>query len=264
MAFRSWDNKHIARFNSSVSSEFLNFYETKVDEILKEDASRPSHRTFAASSFRCNRKSWFRLRGVTPDVPEKLDATLKFTADVGTACHRIIQTNLRRILKTDFIDVSGYLESLRASGTISGYDWKSDDSGCETQVEISDPPIRFACDGIVRWNDDLYLLEIKTAEFDSWNSLTDPKEEHIDQVKCYATLLHLNGVLFLYQDRQYGGLKCYEIKVTESEKQDILDRFRYVMDMVNKNLAPDALPKGDNWCTPTRCPYYKKCGEYGR
>ena len=36
------------------------------------------------------------------------------------------------------------------------------------------------------------------------------------------------------------------------------------MEMVDKNLAPPALPKGDSWCTPNMCPYYKRCEEYGR
>lgn len=262
MAFKSWNPAHIARFNSAVSSDFLDFYEKYVDNKLKDDAAKPSSKTFAASSFRCNRKSWFRIRGVQPDVQRVPDKGLQFTADIGTACHRIIQENLVNALGDDWISVSEHLSSLNVHYT---YHIDADESGFESQVEITDPyPIRFACDGIIRQNGKKYLLEIKTSEFSSWNDMTDPKQEHIDQIKCYATLLQLDDVLFLYQDRQYGDLKCYEVHVTDSDKQDILDRFEYVMDCVKKHLAPDPLPKGDKWCTSAMCPYFNKCGEYGR
>lgn len=265
MAFRSWEPQHIARFNSAASSDFLDFYEDYVDSSMKADAARPSSKTFAASSFRCDRKSWFRLRGVQPDAVKEPDRTLQFTADIGTACHRIIQNNLKNSLGDNWLSVSKYLNELELTETKFVYELKEDEDGLETLVKVVDPyPIRFACDGLIRWNDKLYLLEIKTSEFSSWNDMTDPKQEHIDQVKCYATLLHLENVLFLYQDRQYGGFKCYEFKVTPADKQQVIDRFEHVMNCVKTNLAPDPLPKGDKWCNIGMCLYYNKCKEYGR
>ena len=92
--------------------------------------------------------------------------------------------------------------------------------------------------------------------------MTAPKSEHIDQIKCYATLLRINNVLVLYQDRQYGSLKCFEMTITPSDNKYILDKFQYVMDMVEANLAPDKLPNGDPWCNSNHCPYYNKCKEW--
>lgn len=261
MAFKTWDNQHLARFNSATSSEFLDNYTSYVDSTIKAKAERPSHQTFSGSSFRCDRRSWFRLRGTKPDSVKAPDKVLNFTADIGTACHRIIQNNLRAILKDDWIDVGEYLAQLQPD---YAYEVTKDDDGIESQVCIFDPPIRFACDGLVRLDDTIYLLEIKTSEFSSWNDMTEPKPQHVDQIKCYASLLNIHNVLFLYQDRQYGELKCYEVQVTDTAMREVYDRFRYVMDMVDKNLAPDPLPKGSSWCTPSMCPYYHKCAEYGR
>lgn len=259
--FKTLDFKHLAKFNSAVSSEFLDKYEAFVNDKLLAKASQPPHQTFAPSSFRCNRRSWFRLRGVEPDVPKKADWTLNFSAEVGTSCHETIQTNLRELLKDDWIDVAEFLETHphRYECTVD-----RDERALETRVIIDRPPIRFACDGIVRLNDQHYLLEIKTSEFSSWDNLTDPKPEHVDQIKCYASLLNLDKALALYQDRQYGGLKCFEIDISNSEKEAVFERFEYVMDMVDKQLAPEGLPSGDKWCSPNSCPYYEKCKEYGR
>ena len=262
MAFKSWNPEHLARFNSSASSDFLDTYESYVDAKIKKHAAQPAHETFSGSSFRCDRRSWFRLRGTQPDTLQVPDKTLNFTADIGTACHRIIQSNLINLLGDDWLSVKDYMHFANLPYK---YEVEHDEGDPESQVHIIDPPIRFAVDGLIRWKDKVYLLEIKTSEFASWNDLTEPKPQHIDQIKCYASLLNIHNVLFLYQDRQYGGFKCFEVKVTDYEMQKIKDRFKYVMDMVEKNLAPDPLPKNDPWCSSSAmCPYYKKCQEYGR
>lgn len=262
MSFKTWNPEHLARFNSSTSSDFLDTYESYVDMQIKQHAEEPAHRTFSGSSFRCDRRSWFRLRGTEPDTIVVPDKTLNFSAEIGTACHRLIQSNLINILGDDWLSVQDYMDSHNLPYE---YTVEHDDGDLESQVHVFNPPIRFAVDGLLRWKNKIYLLEIKTSEFNSWNELTAPKPQHIDQVQCYASLLDIHDVLFLYQDRQYGSFKCFEVKVTDYEMQKIKNRFAYVMEMVEKNLSPDPLPKNDPWCTSSSmCPYYHKCQEYGR
>lgn len=259
MAFRSANFAHLARFNSTVSSEFLEFYDDFVDNQIINRNNEPKSKTFAPSSIRCNRIQWFRLRGVEPDLPKSADRVLDFTAEIGTACHRWIQRNLKESLGDNWIDVEDYLATAWRD---NGYQYnctKSDD-GYETLVEIVHPyPIKFACDGIIRWKGKLYLLEIKSSEFSSFDDLTDPKEEHVPQINCYASLLNLHDVLVLYIDRQYGGLKCYEKNLPQYVLDDVKFNLDDVLDHVKSNLAPDGLPKGDPWCSSSRCIYYKKC-----
>lgn len=262
MAFRTANFAHLAKFNSAASSDFIDFYENIIDEKIAARNAEPKHKTFAPSSFRCPRVSWFRLRGVQPDAIKKPDRTMEFSSEIGTACHEIIQRNLKEALGKDWIEVEDYLKDNPEDG--AKYDWQLEKSGYETKISISNPPIRFACDGIIRWKGEIYLLEIKTSEFASFDELTDPKEQHIDQIKCYATLLGIKHVLVLYQDRQYGGLKCFEMTISDSDNRYVLDKFQYVMDMVEANLAPEGLPKGDASCSAALCPYYKKCTEWGR
>ena len=257
MAFRSVNFAHLAKFNSANSSDFIDMYEKFVDDKIIAENSEPKHKTFAPSSFRCRRVSWFRLRGVQPDPITHPDKVLPFTAQLGTACHQEIQSNLSEALKADWISVKEYLDAHPPQ-----YTYTIETSGYETLIDIPDPPTRFACDGIVLWKGQYYLLEIKTSEFSSFDELTNPKDQHIDQIKCYATLLGLTHVLVVYQDRQYGGLKCYEMTITDSEKHEIQDTFTYVQDMVEACIAPEKLPAGDPWCTPAHCPYYKTCKEW--
>ena len=258
MGFHKVSPGSIAKFNSAFSCDFLDKLESHIDEDILAENSKPSSKTFAPSSFRCSRAMWFRLRGTQPDQPNKADRVLKFKADMGTACHRVLQKYISEYMRDNWISLSEYL-----SNNPIPYKYNLREEGYETLVEVTEPyPIRFACDGILKFNETYSLLEIKSSESDSFHDLTDPKPHHIDQVKCYCTILGLSRVLFLYIDRTYGDLKCYDIKVSDSDKQDVLEKFKSITWAAEYNIAPDPLPKGDSWCTPSFCPYYKKCKEW--
>ena len=253
MAFRTVNFNHLAKFNSATSSDLIDIYDKYVNDAAVQKLSELPHKTFAPSSARCLRRSWFRIRGVQPDTP-KPDKILNFTAQIGEACHRIIQSNLKAALGSDWITPREYL----AEHPIP-YEYELDEGDLETRIEIKNPPVRFACDGILRLNDKYYLLEIKTSEYSSFDKLTDPKPHHIAQVKYYCTMLGIHDVIFMYQDRQYGDIKCYEFHVSDFEMESIRKEMNYVMDMVEANLPPDKLPAGDAWCQPSQCQYYEVC-----
>lgn len=268
MAFRTSDARHLARFNSAISSQLLERYENYVEETLRANSARPSHRTFAPSSARCSRLQWFRLRGVDPDVPKRADLITEFTAQIGTSCHHMIQENMRAMLGDAWLDVREYLETpydeCRLKKWDAEYVLDTDKSGIETLIEVKSPyPIRFAVDGLVCIDSEICLLEIKSSEYTSWDDLTDPKPEHIAQVKYYCTFLGIRKVLFLYIDRMYGGLKCYEFQVTPADHQQVEDEMKMVMDHVDLNIPPQGLPKGDKHCSSSYCPYYIKCQQWG-
>lgn len=260
MAFRGVDFARLARFNSATSCELLEFYDAFVDNKILADLSEPPSKFIAPSGIRCQRMQWFRLRGTEPDRASTVDRVLNFTAEVGIALHRMIQRNLREALKDDWVRVEDYLKENPIDHT---YTLKEVDDGLETQIEFHDLPIRFACDGIIRWKGQYYLLEIKSSEFSSFDELTDPKSQHIAQTKCYSSMLRLRGVIYIYIDRQYGGLKFYEKQFSEADMQEVENTIKYIAEMAEANIAPDRLPTGDSWCTPSRCKFYKVCKQWG-
>lgn len=255
--FKEANLQRLTQFNSDSSYKLLDIYNNSVTSRIQANRTHMSSRTFAPSSLRCKRRSWFRLRGVEPDSIDTVDAELQFAADIGTACHELIQSDLKTELREDWIDVSEYLanKSIAHSYTTSNH-------GLETFVMFQDPPVKFSVDGLIRLNNKYFLLEIKTVPFNVWDKLTAPKDEHVDQVKCYCTMLDLNDCIMLYQDRQYGHIKCYEISVPECDKIEVLNGMQYVLDCVHSNIAPEGLDSSDKWCSSNYCQYYRKCKEY--
>ena len=257
MAFRQLEIERGSDFNSAVSSNFKAYYDKLVVDEIEKESSRIPSKTFAPSSFRCDRLSYFRLRGVEPDKEAEKDVTLEFTANIGTACHEIIQKRLSESLKDNWIEVSTYLEENPVP-----YQYKvTKDSKYETKVEFLDPPVRFAVDGIVKFGDEYYLLEIKTSEYNSFKALSEPKPNHIDQVKCYCSLLNIDKALVFYLDRQYGATKCFEVHVPDYEKEEVFKKMEHVLQCIKDNIAPARLPQGDYWCS--YCKYKKRCEQWG-
>ena len=258
MAFRSANLDHLVKFNSSSAMYFLQTYEDGLDsEITEIGLTKPSQ-TIAPSSVRCKRKTWFRLRGVEPDKISVPDKALRWSADLGTAIHSIVQEKCINYFEENWIDVNEYLKNF-----VKDHEYETEVSGYETRINFKDIPIRFSCDGIVRVDNEYYLVEFKTCDSSIFKNLTDVKEEHISQVICYCSLLHLKKALVIYIDRTYGDMKCYERKILPYEESEMIQSFQDVMNAVQTRLAPRGLPKGDKWCTSNYCPYYKKCKEYG-
>lgn len=249
----------VIKFNSATSCKLLDDYNSYYKSELELAASDTPGKTFRPSFFRCNRYSWFKLRGTKVNTT-KVNPSLSFTAELGTFCHETLQKRLKSMLGVNWIDVSEYIKSATLPFECT-CEYRSE---YETAVIISEPPFKFACDGIIRLNGKTYLLEIKTSELNSFTNLTEPKPEHIDQINCYATLLNLPDVLVIYQDRVHGEIKVFEHTLSSLNRQDILDRIKLVVDAVKSNIAPNGLPVGDKYCAPYYCPYYLACVEYGR
>lgn len=257
MAFRPVESTYQTRYNSEISGSFLKLYETALDESILDGETRLPSRTFAPSQIKCKRVSWFRLRGVSPEPETHVDRSLNFTTKVGTACHQTIQDVLSKKFGVDWIDPETYLAKYKPQ-----YKYVCTKNGYETQIELIEPvPVKFAPDGIVFWQGQYWLLEIKTSEYSSFEKLTGIKSNHLDQIKCYATLLGIHNVLAIYQDRMYGNLKCFDYIVTDSDMSSIWNMFREVQTCVRNNIPP-AKPEDTRYCNSSYCRYYNKCKEW--
>lgn len=245
----------LAQFNSDASCDLISLYTSTNIENIRTDCARPRPQTFAPSAMRCKRKSWFRLRGAKPDILPEPDPKMQFTAMLGTAIHRHVQATLKQALGDDWIEVADYLRMFPVS-----YEYTLKQSDFETVVSISDPPITFACDGIIKLRNKYYLLEIKSSEYESFCKLTDTKPHHKPQICTYGAWLNIPNTLSLYVDRLYGDVKSFEYTLSASEMSAVKQDMYYVQQMAEACIAPERLPAGDYMCS--NCEYKLKCKEW--
>ena len=253
--FKKVNVAQLAQFNSDASCELVQLYENAVKTDIQKQLEQSPSQTFAPSCIRCKRKSWFRLRGAAVDKLPEPDSVMDFTAMVGTAIHAYVQKKLSRVLGAEWVEVEDYLREFPIP-----YQYTLTKSNYETLVELSDPPMKFACDGIIKIRGIYYLLEIKSSDYESWRKLSSFKEHHRDQIETYSTILNIPHVLTLYVDRLYGNVKSYEYTVSANEMSQVRQDMIYVQQMAAACIAPDRLPVGDYMCS--NCEYKIKCREW--
>ena len=254
--FRTANFNHLARFNSDKSNHLINILEGQIVNDIREESARPRSCTIAPSAIRCQRKSWFRLRGVKPDIVPDPDLVLNHTAEVGTFLHKYIQGVLIKALGSDWIDVKDYLKEHPIP-----YSYEVEQSGYETLISIQDPPIKFACDGIIRIDNKCCLFEIKSSDYKSWDDLCGIKPHHMDQINTYSTILDIDTVIALYVDRLYGNFKAYEYQVPLAVMTSTRDTIKTIQESAKSNLAPPKILDNTYMCK--NCEYQLKCKEWG-
>lgn len=255
MAFQPISVARLTRFNSATSCDFLDMLQSGAKaKVIEESSAKPSQ-TIAPSSSWCPRINWFRLRGVEPDESKEPDTDLDFTAMLGTAIHRYIQSILVKNLGEDWISVPDYLKSVGLSDKCKQ---EQDADGFETKLEWLDLPMRMAVDGIIRLNGTYYLLEIKSCEYETFQGLTDAKPFHIEQVKAYCSRLKLNHVIFVYIERLYGAMKVFEYTFSDDALEKVDAEYKELVLLADANVAPEK-PADKSRCTSSWCKYAERC-----
>lgn len=256
--------------NSEVSREKLyNIYISQAEFENSNVEIQTPYRTFAPSSMRCARYQWFRLRGTVPDVSYRGDVVYDFFSKVGDMSHELVQKRLYNSCgkfgnyygNVEFLDVEDYvIDKLNP-------DWKytcsKSENGYETRFELKEPyPIRFSCDGICRIDGEDYLIEIKSLDYRQWCDAFEIMSRHRVQAYTYCAFLKLSKIIFIYVDRTYGNIKCFESEVSDEVVLNVYKYMDDILECTKTNIAPDGLSKGDGMCRT--CMYHKTCMGYGR
>lgn len=262
MAFSKLETVKYKRFNTQEACNFLEIVEEATDRDIKEHIMSKPSTSITPSSIRCKRKIWFKCRGQEPDNTS-FDTTMEWKASIGTSVHQLVQQRLIKFLGNDWIKTSSYLSDNKDEIIWAKEDnYSVEENGLETKVHIFKPDVSFSVDGIVKMNDKIYLLEIKSVESTVLQKLDEPREKDKDQIKTYCSLLHLNDVLLLYVDRSYGWTKCFSIHQPDYVLDNVWNQLLDLEEISKSDVAPEGLKdKNDLWCRD--CQYRHACNQYG-
>lgn len=95
----------------------------------------------------------------------------------------------------------------------------------DTEKVIKDDEYLFSghCDGVLTFDDEKVLLEIKTINSEGFKNITQPKEDHFYQGQAYTYFLgkmfnyNIKKILFLYVDRGSDKIDMKEFWVQRDE-----------------------------------------------
>lgn len=237
-----------------ISGKFLSDLQHTVVENNTHVYVGEPNKCFTPSFFWCERGLYYKRNG-RPQRMNKSTYSSERITEVGTDSHVRIQRHIKNMTRKGYVyaDVEEYL---RTQGITDTKVTKKTEN--EYHCYNSTYDMKFSCDGIVYYDGNYYLLEIKTETSDKSWQRKSPDTHHIEQALCYCLCLKLNGIIFLYEDRQYCVLKAYFVPVPELDKLKVINKIDFVNRCVQNNIVP---PKCNNTDLCKYCDYLKICQE---
>lgn len=123
--------------------------------------------------------------------------------------------------------------------------------GIVVASEIDIPPredIGGRADAIVRINNELYLVDLKSINSNILYKMAEPKEDHILQVQLYLHFFKLKNGILLYEGKDNSEIKEFTVGYDKKVAEKILNDFKRLKINVDKDLIPQRLSNfPDNW-----------------
>ena len=243
---------------NSVAESFINDLVYTIEQEDKSD-DIPTKSFKPSGIGGCNRRLYYELTGVQPDIVPG-DSNLVGICESGTYRHEEIQNYVMKMkehnIDCEWLDVAQYLVDNNINDPVV-----IEQKGNETKLYSEKYNMRFMCDGLIKYNGELYILEIKTESTHKYNRHTEPFEDHKLQATCYAMTLGVDKVIFLYEDRDNCSKKGYLVEVTKKMKMNVSNK----IDLINDFVSTKSIP---NKCEDSKkcryCDYKEVCRNDGQ
>ena len=233
-----------------IEQSFLNDLKRSM-EMEDEKYRRLPSKTYKPSGMNCIRASYYQVSGVQPDEGNS-NYTMIGICNSGTDIHVRVQTAVEQMkqnnMDCEYIDVEEFVKqrNLDYLNIVSK-------NGMETKLYHKNLNMSFMCDGIIKYNNHYYILEIKTESSFKFMNRKDVDPSHYNQGTAYSLAFGLNEVIFLYVNRDIFDMKAYMFNVNDEMKEDLVGYIEECDSYVKRMIPP---PKPEN-VTKKACSY---CG----
>lgn len=225
-------------------------------ELENECTKHVPSQYYKPSSMNCIRNMYYQRTGKQPDTDTMTYSGIGI-CNSGTDTHLRIQTYVSHMkdygFDCEYVDVAQYIKEHKVKGlqVVS-------QSGMETKLLNKKLKMSFLCDGIIKYNGQYYILEIKTESTNKWLPRNAVDPSHFQQITCYCLSLGIPQAIFIYINRDTLNMKAFMIEPTDEMKQNLVGLIENCETYVKKLKTPpkpeDVLKK-----TCTYCNYSSQC-----
>ena len=233
----------------------------KYEQINKKEISK----SFKPSSIKCIRCGVMQVLGVPQDETVETANLINICA-AGTFIHEYTQSIIYRMntigLNWEFVDVGEYIKKKNLSlEIITPSDFEN--GIYETKLYSKEYNFRFLCDGIIKINNQYFILEIKSISNGGLFRLKGVPEKYKPQAISYVSLLGIKSVLFLFIDRDLFNKKTFLFTPTKNDKVQWQVDIKKALDCVKNNIIP-AKPSNADRSFCEYCNYKNYCDSIGK
>lgn len=239
--------------------DFLNDLKRSIELDDEKGGGFPS-KTYKPSGMNCIRQSYYQVMGVHPDKAHS-SYVLVGICNSGSDIHERIQKAVSGMkengMECEYIDVAEYVKQRNLD-----YLQVVKQQGMETKLYHKTLNISFLCDGIIKYKNHYYILELKTETSRKWWDRKDVDDSHKQQATAYSVSLGIDEVLFVYISRDTLDMKSFMFTVTDDMKQNLIGYIEECDGYVKRMITP---PKPENVLKKTceYCIYRQTCRKDG-
>lgn len=210
-------------------------------EMTNDKGSREPSKTYKPSSMTCIRNMYYQVTGHKQD-PAMSNYTLVGICNSGTDIHERVQTYVADMVNNnidcEYIDVAEFVRQRELD-----YLEVVEKKGMETKLYNKTLNISFLCDGIIRYKNKYYILELKTESSYKWQSRKGVDPKHYAQGTAYSLMFKIDDVIFVYINRDILDMKAFMFTPTDEMRGDLVNK---ILECDNYVLEGKVPPKPED------------------
>lgn len=225
-------------------------------ELTENKKARKPSPTYKPSSMNCIRNMYYQIVGADQD-PESASYVLIGICNAGSDVHVRVQTAISQMkdngIDCEYVDVADFINQrgIKDVEVVSKV-------GAETKLRNTVWNMSFMCDGIIRYQNHYYILELKSETANKWFSRQGVDPGHYNQATAYSMSLGLSEVIFVYINRDIFDMKSFLFAVTP----EMVGHLQWLMlecdSYVEDNKVPPK-PEDVSKKTCEYCSYKTRC-----
>lgn len=243
---------------------FLNDLKRSI-ELTDEKNTRPGSKAYKPSSMHCIRQSYYVITGTEQDKTNSNFANIGI-CESGTDRHERIQQAVLDMRSNDmdceYINVADFVKQRELDYLEIVKEPDFENGEFETKLYHKTLNMSFLCDGIIKYHNHYYILEIKTESSNKFFQRKGVDPAHYHQATAYSIAFDINEVIFLYENRDTLDKKCFLFTITDDMKQELLGYIETCDSYIAKMKVP---PKPDDVVKKicSFCSFKSRCNKDG-
>ena len=243
-----------------VEQSFLNDLCRSIEMDAKASQRLPS-KTYKPSSMNCIRNMFYQVTGHPQDESETSYALVGI-CNSGTDIHKRVQDAVLQMKKygmdCEYINVADFVRTRNLEYLTIVSEPNPTVGDYETKLYHNNLKLSFLCDGIIKYKDKYYILELKTESAYKWQSRTGVDPKHFAQGTSYSIAFNIPNVIFVYISRDVLSMKSYMFTPTDEMKEELLGKISECDNYVKKNTLPP-IPENISKSVCEYCNYRASC-----
>lgn len=235
--------------------QFEENLKTSIEITANKESYKPSTK-YKPSSLKCIRNMYYQRIGADIETDDTRYNVVGI-CESGTDIHERMQKHIAQMKENgydcEYIDVETFIKTFKLDHLkVTGKN-----GIMETKLAWEDMNMSFACDGIIKCDDQYYIVELKTETDQKFRTRFDVAEEHKDQAKAYSLAFGLPTIWFIYVCRNNSDFRVIEYIPTIEEKCELMEKIRICDDYVDIHCTPPLEPISPSICQ--YCKYKNRC-----